>query len=148
MYTFKQTINVTRSLCSWDCVFFFFSIFFYLQYTNLRGRQVRLLPLFQLFLRVDLPIKQSDRKAPDKYINKMIKLTKLNKNRRWVSDKRIGECEIQCTDVLLLTRQWSRRYRRPGRIWRRVRRWRETARLQDPPIPRWTDWPRKQSKDS
>lgn len=62
------------------CIFLSF-FFFYLQYTNLRGRQVRLLPLFQLFLRVDLPIKQSDRKAPDKYINEMIKLAKWNKNR-------------------------------------------------------------------
>lgn len=55
-------------------VFFFSVFFFYLQYTNLRGRQVRLLPFFQLFLRVDLPIKQGDRKAPDKYINRMIQL--------------------------------------------------------------------------
>lgn len=57
--------------------FFSFFLFFYLQYTNLRGRQVRLLPLFQLFLRVDLPIKQSDRKAPDKYRNKMIQFLKI-----------------------------------------------------------------------
>lgn len=50
--------------------------------------------------------------------------------------------------VFLLTLQWSRRYKRPGRIWQRVQRWRGTARLQDPPIPRWTDWPENTHKNT
>lgn len=39
---------------------------FYLQYTNLRGWQIRVLTLFQVFLRIDLSVEQSDRKAPKK----------------------------------------------------------------------------------
>lgn len=48
--------------------------------------------------------------------------------------------------VLLLTLQWSKRYKRPGRIWQRVQKWQGTAQLQDPPIPRWTDWPETHKK--
>lgn len=37
----------------------------YLQYTNLCGWQIRVLALFQVFLRVDLSVEQGDRKAPE-----------------------------------------------------------------------------------
>lgn len=118
----------------------------YLQYTNLCGWQVRVLALLQVSLWVDLSIEQSDRKAPE---------TQRRERTAWWSVRLLFRDTVtvcSCQDnihwfkLFLLTLQWSRRHKRPGRIWQTVQRWRGTARLQDPPIPRWTDWPETHKK--
>lgn len=118
----------------------------YLQYTNLCGWQVRVLALLQVSLWVDLSIEQSDRKAPE---------TQRRERTAWWSVRLLFRDTVtvcSCKDnihwfkLFLLTLQWSRRHKRPGRIWQTVQRWRGTARLQDPPIPRWTDWPETHKK--